>query len=95
VVEVDLVDVSSGVPAVIATTQVNAEGQQVPVPFDLTFDPALIDPAGTYLANGRIICRRPATLRFSGRRVLVLTNGAPATDVEIVVQSGSGRNPGG
>ena len=31
VIEVELQDVSSGVPAVVATTQVNAEGRQVPI----------------------------------------------------------------
>jgi uncharacterized lipoprotein YbaY len=93
-VEVDLVDVSSGVPAVIATTQVSANGQQVPVPFDLTFDPALIDPAGTYLANGRIsVDGQPRYASQAG--VLVLTNGAPSTDVEIVVSPVQAGTPDG
>jgi uncharacterized lipoprotein YbaY len=93
-VEVDLVDVSSGVPAVIATTQVSVNGQQVPIPFDLTFDPALINPAGTYLANGRISVDGQA--RYASQAgVLVLTNGAPSTGVEIVVSPVQAGSPDG
>lgn len=94
VIVVDLVDVSSGTAAVIATTEVNAEGRQVPIPFALGYDPAQIDPAGTYLANGRILVNgQPQYASQTG--VLVLTNGAPTSDVEILVTPVQGGTPAG
>ncbi|MFO7663041.1 MAG: YbaY family lipoprotein [Chloroflexota bacterium] len=94
VIEVDLVDVSSGVPGVIATTQTNADGRQPPIPFEMAFDPALIDPAGTYLANGRILV--DDQVRYASQAgVLVLTNGAPVSDIEIIVTPVQGGTPDG
>lgn len=92
VIEVDLTDVSSGTPVTVAATQVNAEGRQVPIPFELVYDPAQIDPAGTYLANGRIVVN--GEVQYASQTgVLVLTNGAPTSDIEIVVVPAQGVTP--
>jgi uncharacterized lipoprotein YbaY len=84
VINVELQDVSSGITSVISTATVNAEGRQVPIPFELAYDPATIDPAGTYLLSANIT--EGGQIMFaSPTGVPVLTNGAPTSNVEIVV----------
>ena len=44
VIEVDLLQTSADAADTVITTQsINAEGRQVPIPFELTYDPAQID----------------------------------------------------
>ncbi len=94
VIEVELQDVSSGVPVVVATTQVNAEGRQPPIPFELPYDAATIDAAGTYLLYGRILIN--GSIAFaSATGVPVLTGGAPTSNVELIVSSVSAPAAGG
>jgi len=50
---------------VIATQTIPAEGRQVPIPFELTYDPALIDQTQTYLVAARI---RPCPSSPTARR---------------------------
>ncbi|MBK7217616.1 MAG: YbaY family lipoprotein [Candidatus Promineofilum sp.] len=94
VIEVELQDVSSGVPAVLATTQVNAEGRQPPIPFELPYDAAQIDPAGTYLLYGRILVNG-AIAFASATGVPVLTGGAATSNVELIVNTVSAPVEGG
>lgn len=89
VITADLVDVSSGTPYVMATTSINADGQQVPIPFALDYDPASIDPASTYLLNARIESNGQVT-HATRVGTPVLTSGAPTSDVEIVVEPAAG-----
>lgn len=84
VITVDLQDASSGTPGIIATLDVPAEGRQVPIPFALPYDVATINPAGTYLLSARI--SEGGTTTFASQTgVPVLTNGAPTSNVEIIV----------
>lgn len=87
VIEVVLADVSrADAPAtIIATQTITAAGKQVPFPFELTYDPAFIQPQNTYAVQARILV--DGKLRFiSTQRYAVLTNGRPMTGVNIVVQ---------
>ena len=88
---VRLVDVSrADAPAtVIAETRFRTGGRQVPLPFRLEYDPARIDPRMRYAVSG--------DLRAGGRILFlnttrhgVLTHGAPADNVEILLEQ-SGR----
>ncbi|HOU41518.1 MAG TPA: YbaY family lipoprotein, partial [Promineifilum sp.] len=83
-IEVELQNVSGGVPAVVAATTVNADGQQVPIPFDLPYDATAIDPAGTYLLYARIRVNDAVTWA-TPTGVPVLTNGAATGNVELIV----------
>ena len=87
VVEVTLADVSraDAPAAVIATQQIETNGKQVPFPYELTYDPAKIDPRFTYAVRARIT-DGGKLLFTSTQRYAVLTNGAPLTGVEIIVQ---------
>ena len=88
VITVDLLNASGGTMAVIATRDIYAEGRQVPIPFELPYDPASIDPAGTYLVSARI-SEGGQTTFASQTGVPVLTNGAPTSNVEVLVAQSS------
>jgi len=91
VIDVQLQDVSlQDAPAtVIASERYIAAGRQVPFPFELTYDPAGIDPGHTYAVAARITV--DGKLRWiNTQHYGVLTRGAPVTDVEIVVESVGG-----
>ncbi len=84
VVVVRLMQVLPDVAPAIASQTIQANGRQQPFTFTLTYDPAKIDPEGTYLAeaviteNGKVRWV-PASLNY------VLTNGAPQDNVRIQV----------
>ena len=91
VIDVQLQDVSlQDAPAtVIASERYIAEGRQVPFPFELTYDPAAIDPKHTYAVAARITV--DGKLRWiNTQHTPVLTRGAPVTGVEILVESVGG-----
>jgi putative lipoprotein len=87
VIKVRLVDVSrADAPAVVIGEQViDAAGRQVPVPFELAFDPARIDPRMTYAVQARI--EEDGRLLFiNDTRHPVLTRGAPS-QVDMVLKA--------
>ncbi len=88
VIEGTLSDISlADAPAkVISTQRIEAQGKQVPIPYELTYDPAQIDPRNTYSVSARITADN--TLLFiSDTANLVLTRGAPMTGVDILVRA--------
>jgi uncharacterized lipoprotein YbaY len=91
VVEVTLQDVSrADAPAtVIARQTIQANGQQVPIPFALEYDPSAINPAMRYAVSARITEDGKLTW-ISTTMNPVLTRGAPDNDVEIIVEQVTG-----
>jgi putative lipoprotein len=86
VIEVKLQEVSraEAPAAMIAEESITLGERQVPVPFELKFDPAKIDPKGMYSVSGRILV--DGQLRFaSDKSYPVLTRGNPA-HVEFVLK---------
>jgi uncharacterized lipoprotein YbaY len=84
-VEVTLADVSrQDAPApTIASTAVDPAGRQVPIPFELAYDPDRIDPAHTYAVRATI--RHEGRLMFSTDTAMhVITRGNP-TDVALML----------
>ena len=87
VIEVMLQDVSrAGAPAqTISSQRIEAQGKQVPFPYVLRYDDAKIDPRNTYAVRATI--KDGDQLLFtSTQRNPVITNGAPTSNVEIVVE---------
>jgi uncharacterized lipoprotein YbaY len=85
VVEIALVDVSRADAAAItlASQTIVMNGRQVPIPFELVYDPAQIDPRMSYAVQARITV--DGQLRFiNTRRTAVLTQGNPS-EVEVIV----------
>lgn len=86
VITVQLVDVSlADAPAVVLGEQViRANGKQVPVSFDVSYDPARIEAHRTYAVQARI--EDGGALRFiNDQRYAVITRGAPA-HVDLVLK---------
>jgi len=83
-IEVKLVDISKqDVPAVTIAEQKITNPGQVPIPFELWYDPAKIDSHMTYAVQARI--ERGGKLLFISTRVFpVITRGNP-THVEVKV----------
>jgi putative lipoprotein len=87
VIEVQLQDVSKmDAPAeVISTQTIEAQGKQVPFRYILKYDPAKIDPAHRYAVRATI--KDGGKLLFTSTTVNpVITNGAPTSNVEIIVE---------
>jgi uncharacterized lipoprotein YbaY/membrane-bound inhibitor of C-type lysozyme len=94
VIQVQLLDVSlADTPSkVIAEDKITLGDRQVPVPFELTFDSAAIDPKHSYSVSAKIMV--DGELRFiSDQSHPVLTSGNPSK-VEIVVKQVTPQNPG-
>jgi putative lipoprotein len=69
---------------VISTQSIEAGGKQPPFAYELSYDPAQIDPQHTYSVSARIT--EGDELLFTSDAVYpVITNGAPMTDVTILV----------
>ncbi|MGE5603550.1 MAG: YbaY family lipoprotein [Nitrososphaerales archaeon] len=92
VIEVSLQDISrADAPAdVVARQTIQANGKQVPIPFALLYDAAQIKPAARYSVSARITENGKLTW-ISTQLIPVLTDGAPASNVEIVVQPVKGN----
>ena len=85
ILEVTLVDVSrADAPAITLASQGMVFGErQVPIPFELVYNPDQIDPRYSYAVQARILV--DGQLRFiNTSRVAVITQGNP-TAVEVVV----------
>jgi putative lipoprotein len=92
VVVVRLVDVSrADAPAdLIAEQRIATAGKQVPIGFELAYDPAAVDPRRIYAVQARIELQ--GQLRFiSDRRYEVVTGGRPSNaDLVLVAVGGTG-----
>jgi uncharacterized lipoprotein YbaY/heat shock protein HslJ len=86
VVEVKLVDVSraDGQAVTIAEQRIQPEGRQVPIAFELRYDPSRIQQRRRYVIQARIL--EDGSLRFiSTDAYPVITGGNPST-VEVIVR---------
>jgi uncharacterized lipoprotein YbaY len=86
VYEAYLVDVTdASAPKYISGISNRTNGDQVPLPFELPYTTSQIQPTGSYVvqafisANGQLLFR-------NSNGVAVITNGAPTSNVEVVVE---------
>lgn len=82
IIEIQLQDSTGGV---IASHTMTTTGENVPIGFTLTYDPAQIDAQGTYGLVAAISLNGEVRW-INADPVAVLTNGAPTNAVEIMVQ---------
>ncbi len=87
VVELRLLDVSrADAPApVLGRVEIVAGGEQLPLPFAVRYDPEAIDPRRRYTLQATITIAGRVAYRTTVAHA-VLTNGAPVTAVEVVVE---------
>jgi uncharacterized lipoprotein YbaY len=86
-IEIRLLDTtgSDGSTTIVGRRVIAAAGRQVPIPFEVWYDPAVINPRDTYTVQARI---------FEGNQLLftttqpkpVITQGNPTTGVEITME---------
>jgi len=89
--DVSLQDTASNV---IAEDRISAEGKQVPIAFDLAYDPNRIQPRNRYVVRAEI--RDGDRLLFTtDTSYPVITQGNPTTGVEVVVVPVGGGGGGG
>ena len=86
-IDVRLLDVSlQDVPAkVLAQQTIEAAGQSVPIPFELTYDPGQVREGLSFAVRAEIRSSSGALLWTTDTMHPVLTRGAPTNDVEIRV----------
>jgi putative lipoprotein len=70
---------------ILSEQAIRTEGQQVPIPFVLPYDPQDIDERNTYNLAARILDRDNKLLFISDTVVPVITHGNPTIDVEVIV----------
>lgn len=91
VAEIWIADVSPGMivaQVLLADTTVRVEGRQVPLPFEIRFDPARAESTHTYALKAVIKSADGQTLFTSGDSTFVITQGNP-TRVDIVLSRSS------
>jgi putative lipoprotein len=87
-IQVQVQDTSlADAPAVVMGEQIiPANGQQVPIPFAVGYDPAAIQEGHTYTLGVRIEDSSGKLLFINTQAYPVITRGAPTSDVEVVVE---------
>ncbi|TAH49233.1 MAG: LysM peptidoglycan-binding domain-containing protein [Chloroflexota bacterium] len=86
VYEVYLVDMTNdAAPVYISGVSNRTNGQQVPLPFSLPYDSAQINPSGKYVVQA-FISSTDRLLFKNSSGVAVITNGAPTSNVEVLVE---------
>src|SRR5690606_4091096 len=95
-IEVRLEDVSvADVPAsVLAEETIETRGAQVPIPFELRYDPARIDPRSSYGLRASIRTADGALLFMSTEHYGVLEDGVPTDGAEILVRRAGAESAG-
>ncbi len=88
VVKVQLQDTSrADAPAIVVGQQlIPTHGQQVPIPFAVSYNPAEIQDHHTYTLSARIEDGTGKLLFINTSLIPVITRGNPATGIEVVVQ---------
>lgn len=92
VIRVQLLDVSrmDAAAVIVAEQSIRLDGQQVPLLFDLRYDPATIKPQNEYAVRAWLEDREGRMRFTTDQRSPVLTRGAPA-HVDLVMKGiGSG-----
>jgi len=97
VAEIWIADVSPGMivaQVLLADTTVRAEGRQVPLPFEIRFEPARAEATHTYALKAVIKSADGQELFTSGDSTFVITQGHPSR-VDLVLNRGGGGGGGG
>ena len=87
VINIELQDISiADAPAkILASQTITTTGENVPIPFELTYDPAKIDPRFRYSVRATI--HIDGNLRWTSTQAnSVLTNDAPLSNIEVIVE---------
>jgi len=70
---------------IIVEKKIETEGRQVPIPFELPYNPESINDKDTYNVNARILDGQGTLLFISDTVVPVITRDNPKSDIEVIV----------
>lgn len=91
VVRIWIEDMSAeGATSIIVDETIAPEGRQVPIPFEIGYDPNEIDAERRYQAHAEIRSRDGILMWVTESPQPVITRGAPTEDVEIRVRQSAG-----
>lgn len=91
ILEVELLDISRADAPSIRLASIRVKGQgQVPIPFTLCYDPALVEPAHSYSVSAKLILRDKVGFRWD-TVYPVLTRGAGDTVDILMVRTAAGN----
>ncbi|MCS6772784.1 MAG: YbaY family lipoprotein [Anaerolineae bacterium] len=76
---------ADGLPSDVAVQTFAASGQRSPLPFELRYDPARIDPQARYALSARVLVG--TQVRWVSRALVpALTQGAPASGIQVTAR---------
>lgn len=84
-ITVRLEDVTRGTPRLLGDQIIRARGQQVPIPFNIAYDPAHITPDQRIVITARIDDGQGRPLFASRSPMPVITGYNPSTGVQVLV----------
>lgn len=93
VIQIQDVSRADAPAVVVASAQFAANGRQVPLPFTIRYDPALIDAGADYALRARILSSAGVAQYRHTDRYAVLTRGAPLSGVDVIVAPADSAAP--
>ena len=95
-VVVQLADVGApDAPVQVVNLQTISNPGQLPVPFDVTYDPAVIDSGRNYAVSALIRDANGGLIYRSSTSIPVITQGNPTSGIQLLVEPTSGGQPQG
>jgi putative lipoprotein len=84
-ITVRLEDITRGTPRLLGDQIIRARGQQVPIPFNISYDPAHITPDQRIVVTARIDDAQGHTLFKSRGPIPVITGYNPSSGVQVML----------
>ncbi len=84
-ITVRLEDITRGTPRLIGDQIIRARGQQVPISFNIAYDPAHITPDQRIVINARIEDGQGRTIFVNRAPVPVITGNYPSSGVQVML----------
>ena len=85
IVKIEDVSRADAPSTVIGEQEIKTEGKQVPIPYEVLYDPAEIIDNHTYTVSARILDGSGKLIFISDTITPVITDGNPTEDVEVIV----------
>ena len=85
IVKIEDISLADAPSTVIGEQEIKTEGKQVPIPYEVAYDPAEIIDNHTYTVSARILDGSGKLIFISDTITPVITRGSPTQDVEVIV----------
>lgn len=85
IVKIEDISFADAPSTVVGEQEIKTEGKQVPIPFNVTYDPDKIVDNHSYTISARILDGTGKLMFISDTIVPVITRGNPTENVEVIV----------